>query len=65
MSEKRNRPKVNLPSSVKVMAMLSPKRDGKVDRKYLKAMASAILSFDKHKNDNLKKVVRETTSEDK
>lgn len=65
MTEKRNRPRVNLPSSVKVMAMLSPKRDGKVNRRYLKAMASAVYSFEKHKNDNIKKIVRESTSEDK
>ena len=64
MTEKRNKPRVNLPSSVKVMAMLSPKRDGKVDRRYLKAMASAISSYDKHKNDNIKKIIRETSSED-
>ena len=64
MSNKVRRPKVKIPSQVKVMAMLSPRRDGITDRSYIKSMAVAIDCFDRHRNSNMKKIVRETSSED-
>nr|QMP82999.1 MAG: hypothetical protein [Caudoviricetes sp.] len=64
MTQKANRPKVSIPSQTKVMAMLSPRRDGKVDRMYIKSMAVAIDGYNKHKNAALKKVYKDTSSED-
>lgn len=64
MSNKVHRPKVKIPSQTKVMAMLSPRRDGITDRSYIKSMAVAIDSYERHKNNNMKKITRETTSEE-
>lgn len=61
MSQKVRRPKVKVPGYVKVMAMLSPKRDGKTDRSYIKSMCIAIDGYDKHRNAALKKVVKDTS----
>lgn len=57
------RPKVSLPKSVIISAMLSPRSGGTVDRKYLRAMAGAIHTATKHKNDNMRKVHRETSDD--
>lgn len=64
MNTKIRRPKVKIPAYVKIMSMLSPKRDGKVDRQYIKSMVVAIASYDKHKSDNIKKVYRESSEND-
>ena len=64
MNQKVRRPKVNIPSQTKVMAMLSPKRDGKTDRSYIKSMAVAIDGYNKHRNAALKKVYKDTSSEE-
>lgn len=61
MSQKVRRPKVKVPGYVKVMAMLSPKRDGKTDRGYIKSMCVAIDSFERHRNSALKKIVKDTS----
>jgi len=64
MSEKRRTPKVKLSSQTIILSMLSPKRNGVVDRNYLKSMAVAVDSYNRHKNATMKKIVRETSSED-
>lgn len=64
MNQKIRRPKVKVPSYVKIMAMLSPKRTGKTDRSYIRSMVVAIASHEKHKSDNIKKVYRETSDND-
>lgn len=64
MSEKRRTPKVKLSSQTIISAMLSPTRNGVVDRNYLKSMAVAVDSYNRHKNATMKKIVRETSSED-
>lgn len=64
MTEKRRRPKVKLSSQTIITAMLSPKRNGVVDRNYLKSMAVAVDSYNRHKNANMKKIIRETTGEE-
>jgi hypothetical protein len=61
MSQKVRRPKVKVPGYVKVMAMLSPKRDGKTDRSYIKSMCSAVDSYNRHKNAAMKKIVKDTS----
>lgn len=53
--EKKRNPRVNLPSYVKDMIMLSPRRDGKKDNVYKKAMISAIHAHNNHKNNSLRK----------
>jgi DNA/RNA endonuclease G (NUC1) len=63
MNQKIRRPKVKVPSYVKVMAMLSPKRDGKTDRSYIKSMCVAIDGYNKHRNAALKKINKDTTDE--
>lgn len=54
----KNKPVVKLPKSVIISASLGP-RNGKIDRMYLRSMASAIDSANRHKNDSLRKVTRE------
>ena len=63
MSQKIRRPKVNVPSYVKISAMLSPKRDGKTDRAYIKSMCVAIDAFNRHKNSAMKKVTKDLSDE--
>lgn len=55
---KKNKPVVKLPKSTIISASLGP-RTGKIDRMYLRAMASAIDSANRHKNENLRKINRE------
>jgi len=64
MSQKVLRPKVKVPSYVKIMAMLSPKRTGVIDRAYIKSMVVAIDGYNKKRNDAMKKVYKDTTSEE-
>lgn len=59
----RKIPAIKLPKEVVIRASLSPKRMGVVDRAYLKSYAVASQSYNKHKNDNLKKVIRETSDD--
>lgn len=63
MNKKIRRPKVNVPSYVKIMAMLSPSRTGKTDRSYIKSMSVAIDSYNRHKNSSMKKVTRDLSDE--
>lgn len=55
---KKIKPVVKLPKSVVISASLGP-RNGRVDRMYLRAMASAIDSANRHKYDSMRKVTRE------
>lgn len=55
---KKIKPIVKLPKSVVTQASLGS-RNGKIDRVYLRAMASAIDSANKHKYDSMRKVTRE------
>lgn len=64
MNQKVRRPKVNVPSYVKISAMLSPSRSGKINRSYIKSMCLAIDSFNRHKNSAMKKINRESSNED-
>ena len=63
MNQKIRRPKVNVPSYVKISAMLSPKRDGKTDRAYIKSMCVAIDGYNKHKNSVMKKMTKDLSDE--
>lgn len=58
---KIRRPKVSLPSRYTDIAMLSG--NGKIDRTYIKLMCSAINSYNKHKNDNMKKINRDISND--
>ena len=58
---KVRRPKVSLPSRYTDMAMLGNRT--KIDRTFLKLMCSAINSYNKHKNDNMKKINRDTSND--
>lgn len=62
--QKTSRPKVSVPSQVKIMAMLNPRRTGKIDRQYIRSMCSAIANHDKHKNDNIRKILKESSSDE-
>lgn len=64
MSQKIRRPKVNIPSYVKVSAMLSPSRSGKINRSYIKSMCVAIDGYDKHRNAALKKMYKDVSSDE-
>jgi len=64
MSKKIRRPKVNVPGYVKVAAMLSPSSKGNIDRQYIRMMCSAIDSFNNHRNDNIRKIMKETSSDE-
>lgn len=64
MNQKIRRPKVNLPAEYKARAMLSPTRNGKIDRSYIKMMCEAIHSYNKHRNDSMKKVYKDSSSDD-
>lgn len=64
MTKKVHRPKVKIPSSVKDAAMLSPSSRGRIDRQYIRAMASAIHTYNTHRNDNIRKITKEINSED-
>lgn len=63
MIQKKRRPKVKIPSYVKIMAMLSPTRTGKIDRKYIHSMSVAIGEYERHKNTAMKKVYKDTSTE--
>lgn len=54
----KNKPVVKLPKNVIISASLGS-RNGKIDRSYLRFMASAIDSANRHKNDNMKKLNRD------
>jgi hypothetical protein len=56
--QKQFKPKVNLPSYVKVSAML-----GNIPG-YKKIMAKAIYEFDQKRNENLRKVNRDSSKDD-
>lgn len=56
-------PVVKLPKNVVISASLGS-RTGKVNRSYLRSMASAMDSFEKHKNASLKKVTRDSSSDE-
>lgn len=64
MSKKISRPKVNVPGYVKAAAMLSPTSKGKIDRQYIRMMCSAIDSYNRHRNDNIRKIMKETSSDE-
>lgn len=59
---KKAKPVVKLPKSVVIQASLGS-RVGRVDRIYLRSMASAIDSANRHKNENMKKITRELSDE--
>lgn len=63
MNQKKRRPKVNVPSYVKIAAMLSPTSKGRIDRHYIRMMCGAIDSYNRHKNDNLRKIHRDTSDD--
>lgn len=62
--QKKRRPKVSLPGPVKVAAMLSPRKDGKVDREYLRLMCDAVYAYEKHRNNSLRQMTKDSTSVD-
>jgi hypothetical protein len=64
MTQKVRRPKVNVPSYVKISAMLSPKRTGVTDRNYIKSMVVAIDGYNKKRNESMKKIYKDTSSEE-
>lgn len=65
MTEKVRKPKVNLPGAYKDYALMSAVRNGgKVDRKYIRAMCEAVHTFDQKKNESLRKLNRDTSSDD-
>lgn len=55
---KKVRPIVKLPKNVVISASLGS-GNGKVDRTYLRLMASAIESSNRHKNESMRKMTRE------
>lgn len=57
---KKVKPVVKLPKHVIIRSMLGSSK-GKVDRKYLRMMAEAIHSSERHKNDNMKKMYKDTS----
>lgn len=61
---KIKRPKVNIPSYVKVMSMLSPSRKGVINRAYIKKMTVALGDFDRKRAENSKKFNKELSSDD-
>ena len=63
MKSKIRRPKVNIPSYVKVMSMLSPSKKGTIDRSFIKAMTVAIGDYQKHKTANMKKLNNELSED--
>lgn len=57
--------KVSVPGYVKDVAMMSAIRNGgKKDRTYIKSMTSAIYSYNNKKNESLKKMTRDLSSDD-
>jgi|694.fasta_scaffold00420_25 hypothetical protein len=57
--------KVSVPGYVKDMAMMSAIRNcGKTDRTYIKSMASAVHSYNAKKNESLKKMTKDLSSDD-
>ena len=61
--EKKRRPKVSLPGPIKDLAMLSPSSRGRIDRQYIKFMCEAVHSYEKHRNSNLRQVIRESSND--
>lgn len=57
---KKLNPAVKLPKYVVFSSMLGSNK-GRTDRTYLRMMASAIHSFEKRKNDSMKKVYKDTS----
>lgn len=56
--QKVSRPRYSVPSEFKIMAM----HNGKNDRVWLRQMVDACVEFDRKRNENLRKVNRETSS---
>lgn len=63
--QKIRRPKVNLPGSYKILAMMSDIRlnKGKTDRTFINMMCSAIHSYEKKKQENFHKVTKDLSDE--
>lgn len=56
---------VKIPGYVKDIAMMSSiMHGGKKDRTYIKAMGRAIHSYHKKRNENLRKLTKDLSSED-
>lgn len=64
MTMKIRRPKVNIPSYVKISAMLSPSCKGRIDRSYIKSMTVALNDFDRKRSENSKKFHKDLSSDD-
>lgn len=64
MTMKIRRPKVNIPSYVKVSAMLSSSCKGRIDRGYIKSMTVALSEFDRKRSDSSKKFHKDLSSDD-
>jgi hypothetical protein len=61
MNQKIRRPKVKLPGKYKDVAMLSAiNNGGKVERTYIKLMCESVHSYEKRKNENLRKTNRDS-----
>lgn len=54
--------KINLPSRYTDMAMLG--NNGETNRTFIRLMCSAMSAYEKHKNENMKKVIRELSNND-
>lgn len=63
MTMKIRRPKVNIPSYVKVSAMLSS-GNGSIDRRYIKSMTVALGEFDRKRAESAKKFNKDLSSND-
>jgi len=65
MNQKIRRPKVKLPGIYKDIAMLSGiSNGGKVNRTYIKLMCEAVHTYEKRKNENLRKTNRDNSSDE-
>ena len=64
MSKKIRRPKINVPAYVKDAAMLAPDSKGRIDRSYIRLMCSAIDTYNRHRSDSLKKVIKDLSDAD-
>lgn len=56
MQQKIRRPKVtNIPSEVKIMAMLDPNMPGKTNRRFIHEMVEAVHIFNTKRNEQIRK----------
>lgn len=65
MQEKIRRPKVKLPGVFKDYALMSAVRNGgKIDRTYIRLMCSAVHTHEQKRNENLRKINKDLSSDE-